>query len=252
MVDFCRQADTDGSPVIERVLEIVDDMNRSAKLAMVGRNEHLRYIVATENMKVGDLITTFGDIPRTPVKPQEGDAHPLGALPLGTMICCLQMYPERDAPSKTAAAAGVGAFLVKKQDGRCIVKLPSKREINVDERCMCTVGRVSNVDHDKFQYGKAGARRWAGFRPRSGWWQRKDARFGRKPKRTRPVTVYTEQVLDTTETMTINAPFGMFPLGREKENEVFLFTYPETVPNLNPLERKNPNLLKPKRKYISA
>ena len=66
MVDFKRRAQPDGSPLVERVLEIVHDMNRSAKLAMVAHGEHKRYIIATENMKVGDIIRTHSALPRTP------------------------------------------------------------------------------------------------------------------------------------------------------------------------------------------
>ena len=35
----------------------------------------------------GDLIRTFTDIPDNPIRPKEGDSHPLGALPIGTAIC---------------------------------------------------------------------------------------------------------------------------------------------------------------------
>ena len=43
-------------------------------------------------MKVGDIITTYGDIPRIPVRPVVGDSHPLGALPAGTEVFNIEKY----------------------------------------------------------------------------------------------------------------------------------------------------------------
>ena len=36
----------------------------------------------------------------------------------------------------------------------------------VDLDCRCTLGQVSNTDHEKISLGKAGRRRWLGRRPR--------------------------------------------------------------------------------------
>lgn len=48
------------------------------------------------------------------------------------------------------------------------------------ETCMVTVGRMSNVDHNKRIIGKAGRNRWLGIRPSSGKWKRKGGWAGRK------------------------------------------------------------------------
>lgn len=219
MMDLRRYGHSDGSPLSERVLEIVEDMNRSANIALVAAGEKKRYIIATENMKPGDLITTYTDIPRTPVKPAEGDAHPLGALPVGTVVNSVQKFPGMDYKGKIATAAGVGAQLVKKTDGRAVLRFPSKREFSVSEECIATVGRVSNMDHHKQQYGKAGAKRWAGYRPRSGWWQRKDARFGRKPKKTRTMVEFTAPQTSPCGTYILDVPHGSFPCGPRSTNK---------------------------------
>lgn len=47
---------------------------------------------------------------------------------------------------------------------------------------MVTVGRVSNIDHNKEIIGKAGRNRRLGKRPSSGLWQRKGGWAGRKIK----------------------------------------------------------------------
>ena len=46
-----------------------------------GYGNHMRWQIATANMKVGDLLTTTTKIPPNPVRPVEGNGYPLGALP---------------------------------------------------------------------------------------------------------------------------------------------------------------------------
>ena len=44
----------------------MDDGCRTAKIALVARGDELKYYLATENMKAGDIIKTSGHIPRIP------------------------------------------------------------------------------------------------------------------------------------------------------------------------------------------
>jgi large subunit ribosomal protein L2 len=45
------------------------------------------------------------------------------------------------------------------------VRLPSGEVRLVHERCMATIGQVGNTDHGNVKLGKAGRRRWMGWRP---------------------------------------------------------------------------------------
>ncbi|CAM4584007.1 unnamed protein product [Lepidochelys kempii] len=60
------------------------------------------------------------------------------------------------------------------------MQLPSKRHMQVLETSIATVGRVSNIDHNKRIIGKAGRNRWLGERLRSGLWHCKGSWAGRK------------------------------------------------------------------------
>ena len=64
MVDFKRLAPADGPPVIERVMSVRYDPCRTADIAVVAGGERKRYIVASQNMKPGDLIKTSGKVTR--------------------------------------------------------------------------------------------------------------------------------------------------------------------------------------------
>lgn len=48
-------------------------------------------------------------------------------------------------------------------------------------------GRVSNIEHSKTPIGSAQRNRELGNRPRSGLWQRKDGRHGRKIRKLPPM-----------------------------------------------------------------
>lgn len=73
-----------------------------------------------------------------------------------------------------------------------MVLLPSKTELALRQECMATVGRVSNVDHNKQHVGSPQNMRAMGNRPRSGLWQRKTGRHGRKIRRPPPMRIVTE------------------------------------------------------------
>ncbi|XP_051773046.1 39S ribosomal protein L2, mitochondrial [Ctenopharyngodon idella] len=181
MIDFQRlryEPGREGQPIVEKVVEVRYDPCRSADIALVAGGSRKRWIIATENMEAGDLIKTSSAIGRMAVLAKEGDSHPLGALPVGTLINNLELYPGKGA--QYIRAAGTCGVLLRKVNGTAIVQLPSKHQIQVLETCVATVGRVSNIDHNKRIIGKAGRNRWLGIRPSSGLWQRKGGWAGRK------------------------------------------------------------------------
>lgn len=193
MIDWQRlnyEPGREDSPFQEKVVEVRYDPCRSADIALVAGGKRKRWLIATENMKVGDLITSSGRIGRMAVLAQEGDAHPLGALPIGTLINCLEVTPG--AGARYIRSAGTCGVLLRKVNGTAIVQLPSKRQVQVSETCVATVGRVSNVDHNKRIIGKAGRNRWLGKRPSSGLWQRKGGWAGRKIRPLPPIKSYVK------------------------------------------------------------
>ncbi|XP_027011316.1 39S ribosomal protein L2, mitochondrial [Tachysurus fulvidraco] len=182
MIDFQRlrfeTGKEKGTQIEERVIQVRYDPCRSGDIALVAGGNRKRWIIATENMQPGDLVKSSSVIGRMAVSANEGDAHPLGALPVGTLINNLELQPGRGA--QYIRAAGTCGVLLRKVNGTAIIQLPSKQQIQVCETCVATVGRVSNVDHNKRVIGKAGRNRWFGIRPSSGLWKRKGGWAGRK------------------------------------------------------------------------
>jgi large subunit ribosomal protein L2 len=155
IVDFKRRR-ADVPAVVER-LEY--DPNRTAFIALIKYQDgELAYILAPQRLKVGDTVVSG---PKVDIKP--GNAMPLGAIPVGTIIHNIEL--KQGAGGKVARAAGTYAQLVGKDAGYAQVKLQSGELRVVRAECMATVGAVSNADNMNQSIGKAGRNRWLGRRP---------------------------------------------------------------------------------------
>src|ERR1700722_3010216 len=154
-VDFKRRK-FDVPATVER-LEY--DPNRSAFIALVKYQDgELSYIIAPQRLKAGDQVVAGS---RVDIKP--GNAMPMAAIPVGTIIHNIEMKPG--AGGKMARAAGTYAQLVGKDSGYAQVKLMSGELRVVRAECMASVGAVSNPDNMNQKIGKAGRTRWLGRRP---------------------------------------------------------------------------------------
>ncbi len=141
------------------VLTLEYDPNRTAHIALVQYEDgEKRYIVAPVGLKVGDVIESGAN---ADIKP--GNALPLSAIPTGTFIHNVELYPGKGA--QLARSAGVMAQLMGKESSMALVRLPSGEMRYVPLNCMATVGQVGNVEHANVQIGKAGRKRHMGWRP---------------------------------------------------------------------------------------
>jgi large subunit ribosomal protein L2 len=155
IIDFKR--DKPGVP--GRVAAIEYDPNRSARIALIHYADgDKRYILAPDELKVDDSIKSGPD---AEVKP--GNALPLKQIPTGTMIHNIEMVVGKGG--QLVRSAGVAAQLMAKEGKYALVRLPSgeMRRLSID--CLATIGQVGNVDHRSVNLGKAGRKRWMGWRP---------------------------------------------------------------------------------------
>jgi large subunit ribosomal protein L2 len=135
------------------------DPNRTAFIALIKYQDgELAYILAPQRLKVGDQVVAGA---RVDIKP--GNAMPMSAIPVGTIIHNIEM--KVGAGGKIARSAGTYAQLVGKDAGYAQVKLMSGELRIVRAECMASIGAVSNPDNMNQKLGKAGRTRWLGFRP---------------------------------------------------------------------------------------
>ena len=155
IIDFKR--DKIGVP--GRVVAIEYDPNRSARIALIYYLDgDKRYILAPLGLKVGDMIKAGAD---AEVKP--GNAMPLKNIPSGTMIHNIEMQPGKGA--QLVRSAGMVAQIVAMEGDYALIRLPSGESRRIRSECMATIGQVGNVDHQGIKLGKAGRKRWMGWRP---------------------------------------------------------------------------------------
>lgn len=156
VIDFKRDKDN----VPAKVASIEYDPNRTARIALLHYVDgEKRYILAPVNLEVGSTVVSGES-----VNPDVGNAMPLGAIPLGTIIHNIELRPGQGAVM--ARSAGTYAQLVSREGKYALLKLPSGETRLVLKTCKATVGTVSNSDHSLTRSGKAGRSRWLGRRPR--------------------------------------------------------------------------------------
>jgi large subunit ribosomal protein L2 len=137
------------------------DPNRSAFIALVKYEDgEQAYILAPQRLAVGDTVVAGA---RVDVKP--GNAMPLSAIPVGTIVHNVELKPGKGG--QIARAAGTFVQLVGRDQGYALLKLTSGEQRMVRADCMATVGAVSNPDHVNEKIGKAGRNRWKGKKPQT-------------------------------------------------------------------------------------
>ncbi len=173
-----------------KVAAIEYDPNRSAFIALLHYEDgEKRYILAPLGLNVGAKIRSYSikALEKDKVAPEikVGNALPLYKIPVGTRIHNLELKPGKGG--QVVRSAGAVAQIIGREenytthtifadDGVTIidkikvpyvdVRLPSGEIRRFQGDCYATIGQVGNLDHANIQYGKAGARRWLGRRPR--------------------------------------------------------------------------------------
>ncbi len=154
-VDFLRTKD--GVPATVATIEY--DPNRSANIALIVYADGVKsYIVAPNGLKVGDQVMNGA---KAEIKP--GNCLKLRDIPVGLEICCIELQPG--AGAKIARSAGQVATLRGKEDQYAQVKLPSGEVRMIHLDCRAVIGQVGNLDYMAIKLGKAGKKRYLGFRP---------------------------------------------------------------------------------------
>jgi large subunit ribosomal protein L2 len=155
LIDFKRNKH-DMAAVVER-LEY--DPNRTGFIALIKYADGtLSYILAPQRLAVGDSVISGTNVD---VKP--GNAMPIGAVPVGTIVHNVEVKPG--AGGSLARSAGTYVMVAGRDGANVIIKLKSGETRMVPASCLASIGAVSNPDHMNEVVGKAGRTRWKGFRP---------------------------------------------------------------------------------------
>ena len=141
------------------VKSIEYDPNRTANIALICYADGEKaYILAPNGLKVGDVLMN-GENAEVKV----GNCLPLSAIPVGTEIHNIELYPGKGG--QLVRAAGNVAQLMAKEGKYATLRLPSGEMRMVPLVCRATIGTVGNIEHGLVNIGKAGRKRNMGIRP---------------------------------------------------------------------------------------
>lgn len=141
------------------VIAIEYDPNRTANLALIQYLDGAKaYILAPEGLKVGAHVESGAQADIV-----AGNTLPIEAIPVGTIIHCIELKPGKGA--QMVRTAGAGAQLMAKDAAYAQVRLPSGEVRMVSILCKATIGSVGNSEHENINIGKAGRKRHMGVRP---------------------------------------------------------------------------------------
>jgi len=154
IMDFKRQNDEPA-----KVIGVEYDPNRTAYIALLENESGKKsYIIAPVGLKDGDVVYSGAE---ADIKP--GNCLPISAIPVGTFIHNVELYPGKGA--QLVRSAGAAAQLMAKENGAAQIRLPSGEVRIVRLDCKATIGQVGNVEHETVKLGKAGKTRHLGIRP---------------------------------------------------------------------------------------
>jgi large subunit ribosomal protein L2 len=144
-------------PAQVRALEY--DPNRSARIALiVYKDGEKSYILAPDGIKNGDNII-FSE--KAPIK--AGNRMQLKNIPIGIEVHNVELQPGQGG--KIAKSAGTSIQVLGNENRFSHLSMPSGEVRMVPEKCMASIGKISNLEHNSIVIGKAGRSRWLGRRP---------------------------------------------------------------------------------------
>ena len=155
LVDFKRKRPN----IPAKVQAIHYDPNRTCNLALIAYADGLKsYILAPLDLKVGDVVVSSAD-----ADIKVGNSKELKDIPVGTLVHNVELWPG--GGGKMARSAGACIQVMAKEQGEILLRMPSGELRKVKQACRATIGQVGNLEHEKRNIGKAGAKRKLGIRP---------------------------------------------------------------------------------------
>ena len=155
LIDFKRNKE--GVPA--KVIGVEYDPNRTANIALICYADGEKaYILAPQGLTDGMTVMNGAE-----AEVRVGNCLPLSAIPVGTQIHNIELYPGKGG--QLVRSAGNSAQLMAKEGKYATLRLPSGEMRMVPIICRATIGVVGNGDHSLINIGKAGRKRHMGIRP---------------------------------------------------------------------------------------
>ncbi len=131
------------------VRELAHDPGRGAPVAEIQADGTVFAIPAVEGMYVGQVLQ-IGES----AEPAAGNIVPVGRLPEGTAVSCIELHPGDGG--KLVRSSGTHAIIMAQLGDRTIIRLPSKKTVEVPASSLAVVGVVAGGGRVDKPFLKAG------------------------------------------------------------------------------------------------
>jgi len=156
IVDFSQRAKIN---IPGKVVSVEYDPNRSSYIMLVNYADgDKRYHIAPDQIKVGTSIITTEK-----AEIRVGNRMTLKYIPVGFDIHNIELTKGRGG--QIVRSAGSKATVIAIEGDFAQIQMPSGEVRKINKDCFATIGQVSNPDHFHVKLGKAGRKRWMGWRP---------------------------------------------------------------------------------------
>lgn len=170
-----------------KVVDIVHSAGKFTPVAIVevaGKNELL---LPVDGLSTGQIIKFGGP-------PENGNVVELKNIPEGTRVCNVELTPMDGG--KFCRAPGSAALMVTRGEDRCVLEMPSKRQVVFNPHCRATIGVPAGAGRMDKPFMKAGKKHHA-MRATGRYWpvvsgvskNPVDHPFGGKTKPGTPITI---------------------------------------------------------------
>lgn len=142
-----------------KVVSLEYDPYRTSFIALLEYQDgERRYILAPQNLKVGDQLIIAE---KAELKP--GNRIKMKNIPVGTEVYNIELEPGKGGT--LIRGAGTAAKILAQEKGYTHLEMPSGEIRKVSEECFASIGAVSRPGWRYITFGKAGKSRWRGRRP---------------------------------------------------------------------------------------
>ncbi len=145
------------------IINIIKSAGHSAPLLKIKAGDEIFYIPAFNKAFIGQKIKI------NPKKPSEGDIAPLKSIPAGAQIYNIEINPGDGG--KMIRTSGSSAVLLKKQDNRVLISMPSRKELSMSSDCRATLGTIAGAGRKLKPFMTAGRKHYK-MKSRNKLWPR--------------------------------------------------------------------------------
>ena len=131
------------------VIDIVHSTGKFTPVAIVKIQDKKELMLPVEGTHTGQIIKFGG-------APEDGNVVELKNVPEGSLVCNIELRPMDGG--RMCRAPGSAALVVTRGENKCIIEMPSKKQVTLNSKCRVTMGVPAGSGRKEKPFMKAGKR----------------------------------------------------------------------------------------------